>query len=162
MKSYLATAMIVTAAAMTPAFGQTADPAATTAPSATAPATPPSAAPAAPSTTAPMTAPAYTAPEGYALRADWTGVTADKITGSKVIGPEGENIGSVSDVVIGADGGIGAIILDVGGFLGMGAHTISLASGQVDLYTNADGDVITRSTLDKDALKALPEYTAAQ
>lgn len=148
MKSYLATAMIVTVAAMTPAIGQTTDPAAPAA-------TPPAA-------TAPMAAPGFVAPEGYTLQASWAGVTAEKITGSNVVGPEGESIGSVSDVGIGADGSVSAIILDVGGFLGMGAHTVSLGSDQVDLYTNADGDVITRSTLDKEALKALPEYTATQ
>lgn len=140
MKSYFATAAILAAVAAGPAIGQTAGTME-------------------PAGTAPMTSAAYAAPEGYTLRTDWTGITAEQITGSDVIGPDGATIGSVSDVVLGADGMMSAIILDVGGFLGMGAHTVSLGSDQVSLYTNADGDVVAHSTLSKDALEALPEYT---
>lgn len=101
----------------------------------------------------------FTPPEGYSLLPDWTTVTADTLQGAEIMGPDGASIGKVSDVELGADGAASGIIADIGGFLGMGTHTVKLGADQISLYRNADGAIIAHSTLTKEALEALPEYT---
>lgn len=102
----------------------------------------------------------FVPPEGYSLLPDWSTVTADKLKGADVAGPDGGSIGSVSDVALSADGAATGLIADIGGFLGLGSHRVKLGTEQVTLYRNADGDLIAHSMLSKEALKALPEYTA--
>lgn len=123
-------------------------------PEATSPATPE--APVAPDTAAPAT---FVPPEGYAPKSDWNGVTAEQVKGTEIFGPDGASIGKVADVEVGADGAVGGAIADIGGFLGIGSHTVKIDTEQLELFANADGALIAQSTLDKDALKAMPEYT---
>lgn len=132
----------------------------TTPPAATEPVMPAPATPA-PGVEAPaVDAPAvFVPPEGYSLLPNWSGITAETLKGATVAGPDGSSIGSISDVEVSADGAANGLIADIGGFLGLGSHTVKLGSDQVSLYQNADGDVIAHSVLTKDALQALPEYT---
>ena len=100
----------------------------------------------------------YIAPEGYNAVQDWQTITADQLKGAAVYhAADGAKVGDISDIAISSDG-ISGVILDVGGFLGMGVHTVSLAPSQIALYSK-EGDYIAATNLDKDALKALPEYT---
>lgn len=110
---------------------------------------------------APADAAGFVPPEGYTLATDWAGITADDLNGTDVAGPDGSNIGTISDVEIGTGDVISGVIVDVGGFLGMGTHTVKLGTDQVSLYKNADGDLMAHSTLTEDALKALPEHQPA-
>ena len=100
----------------------------------------------------------FVPPEGYRLLPDWGGITAQSLKGATVAGPDGASIGTISDVEISVDGTADGLIADIGGFLGIGSHTVKLGGDQVSLYQNGDGDVIAHSVLTKDALKALPEY----
>lgn len=100
----------------------------------------------------------FVPPEGYRLLPDWGGITAESLKGATVAGPDGASIGTISDVEISVDGTADGLIADIGGFLGIGSHTVKLGGDQVSLYQNDDGDVIAHSVLTKDALKALPEY----
>ncbi|MFT3690021.1 PRC-barrel domain-containing protein [Paenirhodobacter sp.] len=109
---------------------------------------------AAQTTTVPATPPATTEP---ALPGAWAGVTADELKGKSVIGLDDKKIGDVSDVVMGADASVSQIVVDVGGFLGMGAKPVALTPAQVTL--TREGDAITlRVAATEDELKALPEY----
>ena len=102
----------------------------------------------------------FTAPEGYAILPDWKEVTADQLKGAEVYhSADGAKVGDISDIALSAEGGVNGVIIDVGGFLGIGVHTVSLGADQISLYAK-DGDVIAATTLDKEALKALPEYQA--
>lgn len=95
-------------------------------------------APAPADATAPMTQEA--APAGLDLGAD--GNLASKIIGEKVYngtGDDAQHIGDVSDLVIGADGGIDAVIVGVGGFLGIGAKDVAVDFTQLD-WAERDGD----------------------
>lgn len=85
--------------------------------------------------------------------------TADRLIGADVYDATGENIGAVDDVVIGADNGIEAVIVDVGGFLGIGAHTVSLPVDDAQIgWDDVDGDVRVQVSMTADQLEALPEY----
>ena len=115
---------------------------------------------AAPATEAAPAVVGFTAPEGYSLLPDWKTVTADQLKGAEVYhAVDGAKVGDISDIVLSADNGVSGVVIDVGGFLGMGVHSVSLGADQISLYSN-EGKIIAATNLDKDALKALPAYEA--
>lgn len=73
-----------------------------------------------------------------------------------VYGAYDERIGTVSHVH-----GMGAstsVIVDVGGFLGMGAKPVSMNTSDLHFMRDEDGNVHAVTTWTKDQVKALPEH----
>lgn len=80
-----------------------------------------------------------------------------KLVGSTVYNEADENIGSIEDIVLKADGAMDEVVLSVGGFLGLGEKFVAVPFS--DLKITRDGSsfkVVTKGT--KDSLKALPDY----
>jgi ribosomal 30S subunit maturation factor RimM len=80
-----------------------------------------------------------------------------KLVGSKVYNEANENIGSIEDIVLKADGAMDEVVLSVGGFLGIGEKFVAVPFG--DLKITRDGSnikIVTKGT--KDSLKGLPDY----
>jgi hypothetical protein len=96
--------------------------------------------------------------EGWA-RADAEVLTIDKLTGVAVYDVQDENIGSVADFVVTEDGTIEKAVLDVGGWLGMGAHRVALPFTQVNIQREVDGDDL-RAYVDvtEDQLREMPSF----
>jgi len=105
---------------------------------------------------------AVTAPDGYVVLTDWSTLTADAITGADVRDPGDNGIGSVTDLEFDADGQVTGVIADIGGFLGMGTHTVKLGLEDVAIYQHTDGGLIVYTNLSEDALKSMPEYVPPQ
>lgn len=157
MKHKLASILAASAFLSVPAFAQTTAPA--TEPATEVPATP-SPMP------APSTAPAATpsevviaVPDGYLLT-ELTSVTSDQLKGVNIYDPNDSKIAEIADVVIGTDNKVTGIVTDVGGFLGVGKHRVSLSPDQVTIYKNTDNDIRAYVAMSKDELKALPEFEA--
>ncbi|TWI28234.1 PRC-barrel domain protein [Paracoccus sulfuroxidans] len=89
-----------------------------------------------------------------------TSVTADQLKGVDIYDQTDAKIAEIADLVIGSDDKVTGIVTDVGGFLGMGEHRISLGPDQVAIYKNADNDIRAYVSMTKDELKALPKYEA--
>ena len=85
-------------------------------------------------------------------------VLADDVIGADLLGFVGEVIATVDDVVLDATGGIESILVDVGGFLGLGATTVEIPFADVTVETDEAGDTVLRSQLTSDDLEAMPEY----
>jgi sporulation protein YlmC with PRC-barrel domain len=81
---------------------------------------------------------------------------ASKFEGTDVIGATDEKIGDVSDILFDKTGKVDAIIVSVGGFLGMGAKDIALSPGSFEVIygdkTKNEVDKL-RITMSKDQLK---------
>jgi len=81
---------------------------------------------------------------------------ASKFEGTDVIGATDEKIGDVSDILFDKTGKVEAIIVSVGGFLGMGAKDIALSPGSFEVIygdkTKNEVDKL-RITMTKDQLK---------
>lgn len=78
------------------------------------------------------------------------------LVGATIYGPDDENIGQVSHLHgIGADS---QIVIDVGGFLGIGAKPVAVPVRDLDFMRDEDGDVHAVSSWTKDELKAMPEH----
>lgn len=97
------------------------------------------------------------APDGYTV-IDFGAVTADQLKGVDIYDPSDAKVAEIADVVIGAGDKVTGIVTDVGGFLGLGEHRISLSPDRIAIYKNADNDLRAYVSMTKDELKALPKY----
>ncbi|WP_323716920.1 PRC-barrel domain-containing protein [Paracoccus aminovorans] len=101
-------------------------------------------------------------PEGF-VYVESSAVTGDEMKGIHLYDLAGDKIAKVEDIVIGPDDKVAGVLVDVGGFLGLGAHKVELKPDQLQVYKNADKKEFRAYTpLTKDELKALPEYKGAQ
>lgn len=113
-------------------------------------------------TTADQTATATNAPASGDIL-----VAPDKMTGSKIlsandfIGQTGysrtnENVGKVADVIL-SENGVQAVVLGVGGFLGMGTKDVAVKMSSIEVTQDGSS---TKLVVDasKDQLKAAPTY----
>jgi sporulation protein YlmC with PRC-barrel domain len=70
-----------------------------------------------------------------------------------VYDPSNTKIGEIKDVLLAPDGKVGALIIGVGGFLGMGEKDVAVPFDAVK-HTTKDGKVYLTLDTTKDALKA--------
>ncbi|MGB3243687.1 MAG: PRC-barrel domain-containing protein [Sulfitobacter sp.] len=104
-----------------------------------------------------LTRPAVTR-EGY-TDVDWNEMTADDLEGARIYGTADEDIGEIEELIVSNDGKITHVLADIGGFLGMGEHTVQLSFEELQLVRNdngADVRIYVDSTQEK--LEQLPEY----
>jgi sporulation protein YlmC with PRC-barrel domain len=79
--------------------------------------------------------------EGYAA-VDLTGLTTEQLIGARVHGPNDEEVGEISEVVLDADGALGQVIIDVGGFLGIGQKPVAIEMNSVQILQATDGETL--------------------
>lgn len=90
------------------------------------------------------------------IRLDDAEITESVLSGAPVYGPGDEKIGHI-DHMHGA-GRHAQVIVDVGGFLGIGAKPVRLQIADLDLMRDGNGKVHATTTWTKDQLKALPDH----
>lgn len=127
-----------------------------------APAAPEADVEAAPATTADGTAsdgtaPRYDLPEGYAM-VEPSVLTAEMLTGANVYGPNNNDIATIADLVLTPEGKVSQVVMDVGGFLGMGEHRVALPMERINVAQRDGGDIRVYTDMTEDELKALPKF----
>ena len=105
----------------------------------------------------PLTEGTTALPEGYAAVGPEE-LTSELLTGANVHDSTDAWIAEVSDLVLTTDGQITDVVLDVGGFLGMGAKTVAIPMDRLTVARTESGDVTLWVDMTKDELKALPDY----
>jgi sporulation protein YlmC with PRC-barrel domain len=60
-----------------------------------------------------------------------------KLVGARVYNDSGDSVGSISDMFIGDDGKIKEVLISVGGFLGLGAKTVTVPFDQLQFQPSA-------------------------
>ncbi|MGN8119520.1 PRC-barrel domain containing protein [Labrys sp. KNU-23] len=83
-------------------------------------------------------------------------LTPEYLEGATIYGPEDESIGSISHVH-----GTGAdtiVVIDVGGFLGVGAKPVAVRVADLDFMRDENGEIHAVTSWTKDQLKAMPEH----
>lgn len=86
---------------------------------------------------------------------------ADALTGNRVKSSveDNEDIGTITDLVIGEDGQINAVVVGVGGFLGMGEKNVAIEWDSLELIKDEDGeDYVITVNASQDALESAAEY----
>jgi len=104
-----------------------------------------------------------------AAAGDWS---ASKLSGVNVYNDANDKIGEISDVIITSQGQVKGVVIEAGGFLGMGKHYVLVTMSSLK-FSNKTGKTTTGQTsanerelypdravlnLTKDDLKALPEF----
>lgn len=107
--------------------------------------------------TAAATDGAMTLPEGYAP-VERELLTAEMLTGADVRDPSDASIAEVSDLVLTGEGQVTDVVLDVGGFLGIGARTVAIPMDRLTVAQTEGGAVRIWVDMTKEELEALPEH----
>lgn len=87
------------------------------------------------------------------------GVEASDLIGATVKTNDGESVGPVDDLIIDRNGQVVAILIGVGGFLGMGEKTVAVAWDQVTRTGDA-GEPEFRIDTTREKLLAAPEFAS--
>jgi sporulation protein YlmC with PRC-barrel domain len=118
--------------------------------------------PAAPAATAPTDTTTTAAIDRSTLKEmPATEMRAEDLIGTTVYGANDANVGSIGDVLLTADGKIDAYLVDVGGFLGMGAKEVAIGSDNLAFMTDNDGNKYLYTTFTKEQLDAAAAYDKA-
>jgi sporulation protein YlmC with PRC-barrel domain len=79
---------------------------------------------------------------------------AKKLIGATVYNDQNEKVGKIEDMIIAPDGKLSVAVVDVGGFLGLGAHRVAIP---VEQFTQIEPKIVLPGAT-KQALKGLPEF----
>ena len=93
--------------------------------------------------------------EAVVPQQDSAEMLGDWLLSTSVTSPDGETIGSIKDFIITEDGQITAVVLGVGGFLGIGEKDIAVDYSQLDIQY--DGNAI-QLAMTREEADAAPEY----
>lgn len=106
-----------------------------------------------------LSQPGPIAREGY-RDAEPEELTAETLKGISVFGSKDEDIGEVGELILSEDGKqIERVVLDVGGFLGLGEHNVAVTMDELRIIRAKEGDdfrVYVNAT--QEELEAQPEY----
>lgn len=69
-------------------------------------------------------------------------LTAERVTGAEVYDLSGNRMGEVSDLVLDGAGTISHVVMDIGGFLGIGEMRVALSLDEVQVTRSASGDLV--------------------
>jgi sporulation protein YlmC with PRC-barrel domain len=107
-------------------------------------------------TTPPPAASPSGQPMWYSHQADE--IRASKLIGTKVVNTANETIGDINEIVLGKDGKVAAVIVGVGGFLGMGEREVAMNFSSIRMSRDSDNNLVLTVNANKDALKNAPEW----
>lgn len=97
--------------------------------------------------------------EGFTV-AETASLTSDVLIGAKAYDADDVSVGEVSKLVIDADNKMTDVVIDVGGFLGIGEKPVALKVSDIDiLRATAGGEIRVYVSMTKDQLEALPTYS---
>jgi sporulation protein YlmC with PRC-barrel domain len=87
-------------------------------------------------------------------------INASQLMGLKVENPDGDNVGEIGEVILDDAGKVQGVVVDVGGFLGVGEHPVLMDWKDVEL-AGSGNDVKANVTATVESLKAMPTYERA-
>ncbi len=90
---------------------------------------------------------------------DESTLTAEQLLGVGVWGPENEQLGVVGDFVLGGDTtSVDAVVVDFGGFLGLGVKEIAIGFDDADFAIDDNGNYYMFINATREQLEAQPEF----
>ncbi|WP_421698535.1 PRC-barrel domain-containing protein [Ancylobacter sp.] len=113
-----------------------------------------SAAPAASATATPAT-PKFISAQSAG---QWLG---SDLMGTEVVTANDEKLGSISDVIVEREGEIIAVVIDVGGFLGIGAKPVAVSFDSLTATPTDNGEKVVVS-MTKEELNSAPEFKSLE
>jgi sporulation protein YlmC with PRC-barrel domain len=86
---------------------------------------------------------------------DWL---ASSLIGQPVVNADDEAIGHINDIVTDEDGRIVAVLVGVGGFLGLGEKDVALRYEDLSFARDEDQSITVSTELTSDVLASAPDY----
>ena len=90
------------------------------------------------------------------VRLDAAQLTPDVLEGATIYDADDNEVGTLDHVH--GTGPAGTAVIDVGGFLGIGAKPVAVSLADLDFMRDEDGEVHALTTWTKDQLEAMPEH----
>jgi len=84
-------------------------------------------------------------------------MTASDFIGKRVYSKAGDDIGEVNDLFVTDKGNVQAVVLGVGGFLGIGEKDVAVSMGAIEMVQDGNAVRLVVDTT-KDQLQAAPAY----
>lgn len=85
-------------------------------------------------------------------------ISAQNLIGTTVYGADDAKVGEISDVVLTTDKKVDAIVVDVGGFLGIGEKSVAVGMEKLKFMTDNNGNRYLYTNLTKAQLEAQVAY----
>ncbi|MBN9669409.1 PRC-barrel domain-containing protein [Roseibium aggregatum] len=93
-------------------------------------------------------------------RVDARTVSTDELIGAAIHTSQSDSIGEIDQVLIGDDGSVTAVIIDVGGFLGFGEKPVAVSYDSLKMFENEDGNLLITAPFTNEQLEQAAEYDA--
>jgi hypothetical protein len=87
-----------------------------------------------------------------------TDITAKDLEGTTVYGADDAKVGDIGDAVLTPDGQVDAVIIDVGGFLGIGSKPVAVGMDTFRVMADKDGRKYLYTEFTRKQLEAQPAY----
>jgi len=85
-------------------------------------------------------------------------VSANTLINTTVYDADNNNIGEVNDVILAKNGAVDAVVIDVGGFLGIGEKPVALAFDDLQFRRDGNGKLYVYSKFTQQQLESAPQY----
>lgn len=89
--------------------------------------------------------------------AKFSGYRASELIGVNVENTRGDNVGEINDIILGQDGETNAVLIGVGGFLGIGEKNVAVPFSDLTLK-KADGSLKANVAMTAQTLESMPAY----
>jgi hypothetical protein len=83
---------------------------------------------------------------------------AEDVIGSALMSRQQQNFGPINDLILSEDGQVLAVIVGVGGFLGVGQRDVAIAWDSLERSVDDDGDTVFHVDMTDEALREAPAY----
>ncbi|HKF72288.1 MAG TPA: PRC-barrel domain-containing protein [Stellaceae bacterium] len=108
--------------------------------------------------TSPVSPAAQPAQQDVITKQDNSQVRVYRLVGSKVVGPDGQTVGKVDDLLLDRDQKLAGVIVSVGGFLGVGSKSVALPPDRVDISQAYGEERVVKIEATKQELSAAPAF----
>jgi hypothetical protein len=101
---------------------------------------------------------------GFVQKPDAGDWRASKLIGASVVGPDNKSIGDINELLVAEDGGIDAVVVGVGGFLGIGEKNVAIPFDSLSVQRQADSDEIEKISVSfsKEELENAPKFAYSE
>ena len=114
------------------------------------------------STTTAATTDAQGSGERYVAQQAEGELLANDVVGANVENSEGDSLGTINDVIITEDQGIKAVVIGVGGFLGIGEKNVAVSYDDIEQTTDENGDVKLMLNATNEELENAPRFVSLE
>ncbi len=85
-------------------------------------------------------------------------ISADNLIGTTVYGANDAKVGEIGDVVLSTDNKVDAVVVDVGGFLGIGSKPVAVGIDNLKFMSDKDGNNYLYTSFTKEQLEGQVAY----